>query len=72
MIDDSYRGRAYLIRRRQIDTAVQREQEDAFDQQGGEHEGGGQTYQPESGAGQRILAEGGCSRKTRQEKEAQK
>lgn len=63
---------AYLIGRRQVHTAVQREQENAFDQQSGEHEGSGKTYQPESGAGQRILAERGRGRETRQEEETQK
>lgn len=42
---------AHLIGRRQVHAAVQREQENAFDQQSGEHERSGETHQPESGAG---------------------
>lgn len=63
---------AHLIGRRQVHAAVQREQENAFDQQSGEHEGSGETHQPESCAGQRILAEGSRGRETGQEEEAQK
>jgi len=62
----------YLIGRRQVNAAVQREQENAFDQQSSEHESGGEAHQPESGTGQRILAERSCGRETRQEEEAQK
>ena len=63
---------AHLIGRWQIHAAIQREQENAFDQQSGEHEGGGESHQPESGTGQRILAERGRGRETRQKEEAQK
>lgn len=63
---------AHLIRRRQVYAAIQREQEDAFDQQSGEHEGSREAHQPESGAGQWILTEGGSGRETRQEEEAEK
>lgn len=63
--------RSHLIRRRQVHAAVQREQEDALDQQRGEHEGGRQTHQSEGGAGQRILAERRRGRQSCQEEEAE-